>query len=150
MTRGSLVNQTPCGDKAPAYAGVLEVRHGDGTYVRAKDETEAARRAAERRRPEDLRRIGELTREAADGERREDVVARAMVPIEFYRAFSTAVADGMRRLAIDRSLPPFDVDAHHELHVAIVVGDPERAGREAARHIDHILEGVREQLGRTR
>lgn len=135
--------------KALAYAGVLEVRHGDGTYVRAKDETEAAitrrleladlhdvlivrlgleveaaRQAAERRRPEDLRRLGELTREVADGERPEDVVARAM---EF-----------------------FDVDAHHELHVAIVEGDPERAGREAALHIDHILEGVREQLGHTR
>ncbi|WP_245191842.1 FadR/GntR family transcriptional regulator [Amycolatopsis azurea] len=174
--------------KALAYAGILEVRHGDGTYVRATDETEAAimrrleladlhdvlivrrgleveaaRQAAERRRPADLRRLSELSREVADDEEADEVVARAMefhkavvelshnpVLIEFYGAFSSAVAAGMRRMAIDGALPHFDVGAHNELHVAIVEGDPDRAGGEAARHIDHVLEGVREQLGHDR
>ncbi|MGI5489017.1 FadR/GntR family transcriptional regulator [Microtetraspora malaysiensis] len=73
--------------RALAHGGMLEVRHGDGTYVRAKDETEgvllrrlelagllevvtvrrgleveAARQAAERHTPEDLARLRTLSR----------------------------------------------------------------------------------------
>ncbi|KNB50560.1 FadR/GntR family transcriptional regulator [Streptomyces caatingaensis] len=91
--------------RALAHAGVLEVRHGDGTYVRARDETqgvlmrrlgladlldllvvrrglevEAARQAAERRLPEDVPRLRALARSSvpAEGDGTEQVVAGAM------------------------------------------------------------------------
>jgi DNA-binding FadR family transcriptional regulator len=97
--------------RALAHTGVLEVRHGDGTFVRAHDETEgvlqrwlgledlldvltarrgieveAARQAAERRTPSDLERLAK-TRPAPGGVGGEAEIASAM---EFHAAVVAA------------------------------------------------------------
>lgn len=97
--------------RALAHTGVLEVRHGDGTFVRAHDETavvlqrwlgladlldvltarrglevEAARQAADRRTPDDLTQLARMQRgPASDGVEAE--VASAM---EFHAAVVAA------------------------------------------------------------
>jgi DNA-binding FadR family transcriptional regulator len=88
--------------RALAHSGMLEVRHGDGTYVRARGETEgvlrrrlelagllevvtvrrgleaeAARQAAEHRTPEDLARLTRLSGGPDEGDL-EDRVTRAV------------------------------------------------------------------------
>ncbi|GAA2651421.1 FadR/GntR family transcriptional regulator [Nonomuraea recticatena] len=97
--------------RALAHAGMLEVRHGDGTYVRARGETEgvllrrlelsdllevatvrrgleveAARQAAERHTPDDLVRLADLAGGPDEGTI-QDRVARA---IDFHLALVDA------------------------------------------------------------
>ncbi|MFG6201441.1 FadR/GntR family transcriptional regulator [Nonomuraea sp. JJY05] len=97
--------------RALAHAGMLEVRHGDGTYVRAQGETEgvllrrleladllevvtvrrgleveAARQAAERHTPDDLVRLTELSRGSDQG----GLQHRVAHAIEFHLALVDA------------------------------------------------------------
>lgn len=97
--------------RALAHGGMLEVRHGDGTYVRARGETEgvllrrleladllevvtvrrgleveAARQAAERHTPEDLVRLTALSRSPDQG----DLDHRVARAIDFHTALVEA------------------------------------------------------------
>lgn len=162
-----------------AHAGVLEVRHGDGTFVRARDETtgvlrrwlapadlldllvarrglevEAARQAAERRTPADLAGLASsLATPAAVGPAMEfhaAVVAAShnAVLVGLHQALAEATRAGMRRVAAEPGLAGAGDAARTELLAAIRDGDPERAGQAAARHLDALIDRVREQLRR--
>lgn len=169
--------------RALAHTGVLEVRHGDGTFVRAHDETEAvlqrwlgledlldvltarrgieveaARQAAERRTPNDLRRLAK-TQPGSGGAEGGAEIASAMefhaavvaashnpVLVVLYRVLAAATLAGMRRTATDPNLPDIGGEAHEELLAAIRDRDPKQAGRSAARHLDVLVGSVRRQL----
>jgi DNA-binding FadR family transcriptional regulator len=101
--------------RALGYAGLLEVRQGDGTYVRADSdlgaalqrrlrrgsvpetvevrhscERLAARLAAERRTDEDLERIAAAVQRKRDTEAETDVVVRVEADIAFHLAVVAA------------------------------------------------------------
>ncbi|MFJ9610145.1 FadR/GntR family transcriptional regulator [Kitasatospora sp. NPDC101176] len=97
--------------RALAHAGVLEIRHGDGVYVRARTDTEgilrrrfgavdlreilaarraleveAARAAAERRTPEDLDRLADAWHRLHGAGEGEGEVDRVAAGVAFHRA----------------------------------------------------------------
>ncbi|MET8626463.1 FCD domain-containing protein [Kitasatospora sp. NPDC004669] len=105
--------------RALAHAGVLEIRHGDGVYVRARNDTEgilrrrfapadlrdillarraleveAARAAAERRTPEDLARLAAIGHEHCYG------VADAVDQVEAGVAFHRAVVEASHNVVL--------------------------------------------------
>ena len=140
-------------------AGLLDVYE-----VRQGIEVGAARLAAERRTDHDLARIDETLarRHAALADGRDEgfaeadvafhqaVVTAAHNPLmqELFASFASALAEGLRTLLADRALAAVDgSDAHDELAAAIRAGDPERAARATAAHLDPVARELRHLLG---
>lgn len=145
--------------RALAHAGVLDVRHGDGTYVRARNETEgvlmrrveltpllevvtvrrgleveAARQAAERRTPEDLTRLTALSRGPDVG----SLDHRVQRAVEFHTAL------------VDASHNPLLVELYHAMAQSIATAinrataDPALADVGAREH-EELLAAVTDQ-----
>jgi DNA-binding FadR family transcriptional regulator len=169
--------------RALAHAGVLDVRHGDGTYVRARTETEgvlmrraeltplldvvtvrrgleveAARQAAERRTPEDLTRLTDLSR-SPDAGSLDHRVQRAVefhtalvdashnpLLIELYRAMTRSIAAAVHQATADPALSDVGTREHEELLAAVSEQAPDRAAAAAARHLAPLIAQVRERL----
>ena len=117
--------------RALAHSGMLEVRHGDGTYVRARGETEgvllrrleladllevvtvrrgleveAARQAAERRTPDDLARLTTLSRSPDRG----DLEHRVTRAVDFHSAL------------VDASHNPLLIELYGAIVAAVATG----------------------------
>ncbi len=149
------------------HAGLLETRQGDGTYVRARLdpaealrrieraelfeqletrialESEAARLAALRWQPADLRELREalaaraaagedLTRRIDHDQRFHEAVARAAhnrALLALYRYFSSAVARTIELTERDAELPEPSQADHEKLLDAIELRDADAAAR---------------------
>lgn len=122
--------------------------------VRRTLEVGAARLAACRRTTEDAERLEELVRVRSEHRARGDVAAFIESDVELHLAIAQAsgnpvLAELYRDLlgAISESvsysvtnLPALSDDGHIGLVRAIVDGDPDRAGAEAARFLDELLD----------
>ncbi|MFB6887932.1 FadR/GntR family transcriptional regulator [Kitasatospora sp. NPDC056327] len=144
---GTFVRSTS--DPAAVLRGVQRSGVRDVLEVRAALETEAARLAALRHTPEDVRRMrAALAREAEviaahperagreatvehDLEFHTAVVEAAHNPAltEVYRYFGASVRESMRASFGDHDMPEVVVATHEALVDAIESGDPERAER---------------------
>lgn len=159
--------------RALAHVGVLEVRHGDGTFVRASSETdgvlrrwldladvldvltvrrglevEAARLAAERRTDDDLARLTEPTagtnvERAADFHTAVVEAAHNPVLVTLYRGLAERTVAAMHA----PGLPDISGHGHTDLVAAIRDRDPDRAADLAARHLQPLIDAVRARLG---
>lgn len=160
------------------HAGLLESRQGNGTFVRSTAdpaavlrhvrradalevlelrvalEAEAARLAAERRGPADLRRLRDaLATVVAEGDRHADAdlafhlavveATHNSAFIEVYRFFSTQVHEVLVHALGDREMPPVDIAAHAALVDAVESGDPAAAERAARDLLKVPLDTVR-------
>lgn len=170
------------------HAGLVVVRQGDGTYVadwtsgresldvrlqraaalevyevRRPLEIEAARLAATRRTPSDVRRMRDLLAERAQLRATGDVAAAVATDLEFhnavamaagnavltdlYRAFSGVLKQTLMHMARDRHRLPDTTDLHHALVDAIDRGDARGAAKTAERLIDADAAALRKALG---
>lgn len=160
------------------HAGLLESRQGNGTFVRSTAdpaavlrhmrradalevlelrvalEAEAARLAAERHGPADLRRMREaLATVVAGGDRDADADVAfhlAVVEathnsafVEVYRFFSAQVHEVLVHALGDREMPPIDIGAHTALVDAVAGGDPAAAERAARELLKVPIDAVR-------
>lgn len=169
--------------RALVHAGLLETRQGDGTYVRATSdlagavrrrisraellevlevrralEVEAARLAAQRRKPDDVERLRALLAErgvaweAGDVERfveRDVALHRAIAAAsgnpmlsELYEDFSAALPAAIRT-SISTEAPERDeLHLHDALVAAIADGDERRAQEATTQVLDALIADV--------
>jgi DNA-binding FadR family transcriptional regulator len=169
--------------KMLASQGLLEARQGSGTYVRAcydpgrtlqqmrratlRDQVEtrcaleaaAARLAALRHTPADLRRLEELVQargEYRDGEAEPGFAARDFAfhsefvrashnqaLIETYLFFATSVQE-IIQATVEQRIPEPGQQAHEDLVHGIASGDPDRAEAAVRRFMAPILDALEE------
>ncbi|MGE2726804.1 FadR/GntR family transcriptional regulator [Mycolicibacterium pulveris] len=167
--------------RALAHSGILEVRQGDGTYVRATTEVsgalrrlcgselrdvlqvrrclevEGARLAAVARTEEDVAQLRALLqrRDAYQQQNKYDEFVRADTELHFavvrsshnavltelYRGITEAIMASVATTSEERQ--HFQEIDHRGLVEAIVAGDVERAGEEAAGFLDDLLSDER-------
>ncbi|GAA0334432.1 FCD domain-containing protein [Actinoallomurus spadix] len=169
--------------RALSHVGVLEVRRGDGTYVRSAADprpllrrveraslrdvfevqlaydVQAAKLAAVRRTPEDLRRLEGLLRDRdaaedpadfgeADSRFHLGVAETARNPLlaEAFRFFRHRLRESLSALREDRDLPEGGPEPHHAVLAAIAGGDAEAAGRAAALVVEPTLRALEDVL----
>lgn len=169
--------------RALSHVGVLEVRRGDGTYVRSTADpslllrhvqraslrdvfemqlaydVQAAKLAARRRTPDDLRRLEALLRDRdaaadpaafgeADARFHLGIAETARNPLlaEAFRFFQHRLRESLSRLRQDRDLPEGGPGPHHAVLEAIAERDAEAAGRAAADIVEPILRALEEVL----
>lgn len=134
---------------------MADARQRDVLEVRRTLEVGAARLAAGRRTRRDAERLRQLLSERSEARRSGDLDALADADVRLHRAIAVASRNPVLTELYDHLLdavaenvranvagPLRDGDDDHaDLVAAIVDGDPERAGNEAARFIDHLLDG---------
>lgn len=171
--------------KMLASQGLLETRQGSGTYVRTRFdlgqavlrmrrctlrdqvetrcalEVEAARLAARRHTPEDLRRLEQLLQARGDfddpqaqpGFVERDFafhaefvrISRNQALIETYLFFAASVQE-IIQATVDKYIPEPDRQAHESLIRAVGTGDPEQAGATVRRFMAPILDELERGL----
>ncbi|MCO6004354.1 FCD domain-containing protein [Actinoallomurus purpureus] len=169
--------------RALSHVGVLEVRRGDGTYVRSAADprpllrrmeraslrdvfevqlaydVQAAKLAATRRTPDDLRRLEALLRDRdaaedpaafgeADSRFHLGVAETARNPLltEAFRFFRHRLRESLSALREDRDLPEGGPAPHHAVLEAIAERDADAAGSAAARVVEPTLRALEEVL----
>lgn len=169
--------------RALSHVGVLEVRRGDGTYVRSAADprpllrrmeraslrdvfevqlaydVQAAKLAATRRTPDDLRRLEALLRDRdaaedpaafgeADSRFHLGVAETARNPLltEAFRFFRHRLRESLSALREDRDLPEGGPAPHHAVLEAIAERDADAAGHAAARVVEPTLRALEEVL----
>lgn len=169
--------------RALSHVGVLEVRRGDGTYVRSAADprpllrrmeraslrdvfevqlaydVQAAKLAATRRTPDDLRRLEALLRDRdaaedpaafgeADSRFHLGIAETARNPLltEAFRFFRHRLRESLSALREDRDLPEGGPAPHHAVLEAIAERDADAAGHAAARVVEPTLRALEEVL----
>lgn len=165
--------------RALSHIGVLEVRRGDGTYVRSAvdprpllrrveratlrdvfevqqaHDVQAAKLAAGRRTPDDLRRLDVLL---DDRDTAEDPIAFAEADVRFhlgvvetsrnpllmeaFRYFQSRLRESLSAIRHDREMPDAGPAAHRAVVDAIAARDAEAAGQAAARVVEPTLQAL--------
>lgn len=190
LTRAFGVSRTTIREAVAAleHAGLVHVRQGDGTYVtdwssggesldirlkraaalevyevRRPLEIEAARLAAQRRTPGDVRRMRELLEHRDQFRASGDVEHAVTADLEFhttvamatrnavlsdlYRSFGAVLTQTLMHLAREADTFPDTTALHHALVDAIERGDVDEAGRTAERLIEADAAVLRAALG---